>query len=74
MSAQSNNQVVTVPDVKQLVTKLITSKEQILQSYPDVFQGIGCFSGPSYHIQINQSVTPKQTPCRPIPVHLKEAF
>ena len=31
-------------------------------------------SSPPYHIQIDQSVTPKQTPCRPILVHLKEAF
>ena len=28
----------------------------------------------SYHIQVDPSVTPKQTPCWPIPVHLKEAF
>ena len=27
-----------------------------------------------YHIQIDHSVTPKQTPYRPILVHLKEAF
>ena len=70
MSAQSNNQA----DASQLIPKSGTSKEQILQSYPDVFEGIGCFPGPPYHIQIDQSVTPKQTPCRPIPVHLKEAF
>ena len=44
--AQSNNQVLTVPDAKQLVPKLVTSKEQILQSYPDVFEGIGHFPGP----------------------------
>ena len=74
VSAQSSNHVVTVPDKKQLVHKLITSKGQILQSYPDVFEGIGYFPGPPYHIQIDQSVTPKQTPCIPIQVHLKEAF
>ena len=72
--AQSSNQAFTVPDAKQLVPKLIRSKEQILQSYPDVFEGIRCFPGPPYHIQIYQSVTTKQTPCRPILVHLKEAF
>ena len=32
------------------------------------------FLGPLYHIQIDQSITHKQTPCRPITVHLKEAF
>ena len=71
---QNSNQVVTVPDTKELVPKLVTSREHILQSCPDVFDGIGCLPGLPYHIQIDQSVTPKQTPCRLIPVHLKEAF
>ena len=55
-------------------SKLVTSKEQILHEYSDVFEGIVSFPGPPYHIQIDQSVSPKQTPCHPIPVHLKEAF
>ena len=53
-------------------TKLITSKEQILQAYPNVFGGIGCFPGPPYHIHVDPSITPKQTPCQPKPVHLKD--
>ena len=32
------------------------------------------FPSPPYHIPVDPSVTPKQTPCQPIPVHLKEAF
>ena len=52
----------------------MTSKEQILQNYPDVFDSIGCFLGPSYHIQLEPNITPKQTPCIPILVHLKEAI
>ena len=59
VSAQSCKQAVTVPDVPTLVT----SKEQMLQSYPDAFEGIGCFLGPPYHIQLDPSITPKQTPC-----------
>ena len=43
-------------------SKLITSKEQILANYSDVFDGIGCFPGPPHCIQVNPSVTPKQTP------------
>ena len=70
VSAQSRHQV----DVQQLLSKLVTNKEQIFQSYPDVFEGIGCFPGPPYHIQIDLSITPKQSLCRPIPVHLKETF
>ena len=60
--------------VKEKGPKLITSKEMIMQEYPDVFQGIGKFPGPDYHIQIDPSVLPKQTPCRPIPIHLKAQF
>ena len=53
---------------------LITSKEQILFSDPDIFECISRFPGPQYYIQVNPNVTPKQIPCRPVPVHLKEAF
>ena len=63
-----------VSNCKGMVSKLITSKEQILANYSDVFGGIGCFPGPPYYIQMDPSVTPKQTPCQPIPVHLKEGF
>ena len=39
------------PAVKEKGPKLITSKEMIMREYPDVFQGIGKFPGPDYHIQ-----------------------
>ena len=63
-----------MPKQKYAVPKIVTSKEQILHEYPDVFEGIGSFPGPPYHIQIDPNVTPTQTPCCRIPVHLKEAF
>ena len=63
-----------MPKHKYAAPKLIASKDQILHEYPDVFEGIGSFTGPSYHIQIDSSVPPKQTPCHPIPIHLKEVF
>ena len=56
------------------VPKHITSKEQILQVYPEVFDGIGHIPGPLYHIQVHPSITPKQTPCQLVPVHHKEPF
>ena len=59
-----------MPRQKYAVPKLVTSNEQILHEYPDVFEGIGSFPGPPYHIQLDASVTPKQTPCHPIPIHL----
>ena len=61
-------------DVKQDVSKFITSKEQTLAHYPDVLYGIGKFSSPPYNIQLDPSITPKQTPCQPVPVHLKEGI
>ena len=64
----------TLPLQKNIVPKLITSNEQILNHYPDVFEGIGRFLGPPYHILLVPSVILKQTPCHPIPVYLKEAF
>ena len=54
--------------------KLVTSKGEILVAYSDGFDGIGCFPDPPYHIQVDASVTPQQTPCWPVPVHLKESF
>ena len=54
--------------------KIVKSKEQIQKQYPGLFKGIGQFPGEPYHIHVNQSITPKQTPCRPIPVHLKQTF
>ena len=63
-----------MPRQKYAVSKLVTNREQILHEYPDVFEGIGSLPGSPYHIQIDPSVTPKQTACCPIPVHFKEAF
>ena len=59
---------------KQNVNKLITSKELILSHYPDVFEGIDKFPGPPYGIQLDPSIPLKQTPCHPVPVHLKESI
>ena len=53
---------------------LLTSKEQILSSYPDIFEGISRFPGPPYHIQVDPNIKLNQTPCRLVPVYLKEAF
>ena len=53
---------------------VITSKEQIQSSYPDIFEGIGRYPGPLYHIQVDPNITLKQTPCWLVPIHLKKAF
>ena len=74
MSAQTTKQEVATqtPAAKRQVVKLITSKEMILHEYSDVFEGIGKFPGPDYNIPVDPSIPPKQTPCQPIPVHLKD--
>ena len=54
--------------------RVITSKEQILKRFPDVFEGIGKFLDKPYQIQLDPKVPPKQTPCRPVLIHLKDAF
>ena len=86
LSTQSHSQVeasmpsnmqdsLHVPEIKQPRShKKITSKDLIMRHYPDVFKGIGKFLGPLYTIHLDPSVQPKQPPCRPVPIHLKETF
>ena len=45
-----------------------------MAQYPNVFEGIGKFAGPPYTIPLDPSVSPKQTPCWPVPIYLKESF
>ena len=54
--------------------QLVTQKEHIMARFPDVFEGVGKFPGEPYKIQLNLKVPPKQTPCRPVPIHFKQAF
>ena len=70
ITEQTTNQQQHVLSTKTTESKLVTSQDQIMCEFPNVFEGIGNFPGPPYHIQIDPNVTPKQTPCRPIPIHL----
>ena len=72
--AKTNDQHHNIQGNMSKPPALITNQEQILQEYPDVFEGIGKFPGPPYYIQVDPKVTLKQAPCRPIPIHLKDAF
>ena len=74
VTTKTNDQCHTIQGNTSKPPTLITTQEQILQEYPDIFEGIGKFPGPQYHIQVDPNVTPKQTPCRPILIHLKDAF
>ena len=74
VQVQATKPVSAVISKKPGMDKLVTSKEQILTSYPDVLEGIGRFPGSPYHRQVDPSIMTEQTPCRPVPGHLKEGF
>ena len=60
--AQATKPVSIPISEKPGMNKLVTSKEQILTSYPDVFEGIGRYPGSPFHIQVDPNIMPKQTP------------
>ena len=60
--------------MQQRLYKMITSQDKIMRQYPDVYDGIGKFLAPPCTIHHDPSIQPKQTPCRPVPIHLKEVF
>ena len=43
--------VSTMSNHKGKFSKIVTSKDEILVAYSDVFYGIGCFANPPYHIK-----------------------
>ena len=45
-----------------------------MKHYPGVFEGIGKSPGPPYAIHLEPHEQPKPTPCRPVPIPLKETF
>ena len=55
--------------------KLVTRQEHIMAQFPDIFEGSRQI--PRQTLQnpcLNPKIPPKQTPCRPVPVHLKHTF
>ena len=74
MAVQSKQQVGTTQIKKQQPSKSITSKDQIMTQYPDVFYGVGKFLGPPYTTHLDPNIQLRQTLCRQVPIHLKESF
>ena len=74
ITVQTTNQQQDAEVTTNTMPKLVTSQDHIMYEYSAVFEGIGKFPEPPYHIHVDPSVTPKQIPCRPIPIHLKDAF
>ena len=55
---------------------VITSLEQLKETYPDLIDEstIGTFPGEKYHINIDPTLEPKRKAPRPVPAHQKEQF
>ena len=49
-------------------------KEDILETYTDVFTGIGKFPGPLYKFKLKPNAKPARHALRRVPIHLQEAF
>ena len=52
ITKQTTNQQ-HIPNTTITESKLVTSQDQIMCEFPNVFEGIGKFPGPSYHIHID---------------------
>ena len=50
---KTDDQQYNIQSNKSQPPTLITHQKQILQEYPDIFEGIGKFMGPLYHIQVD---------------------
>ena len=77
-SVVPSNDKTSTPSLKHNITQkddqLVMRQEHIMAQFPDVFEGVGKFPGEPYKICFDPKIPPKQTPCRPVPVHLKLAF
>ena len=68
MSSQQPNSASILPTSQSKIlqedtpkkVRIMKTKEQIQEQYPELFKGIGQFLGEPYHIHTNQSITPKQ--------------
>ena len=43
----------------QIEVKMVRRKADIKEYYADVFEGVGRFPGPPYHIQLDPKIPPK---------------
>ena len=74
MYQRKNLQCLQCPTNQVYYTNLLQGKSRSYKLIHMFFDGIGCFPRPQYHIQVDLSVTSKQTPCWAVPVHLEEPF
>ena len=70
------NDVTTSETVNSVNDKLqmkpsVLTREQILQEYSDVFEGLGCMEGPC-HLEADETIRPVVHPPRKVPVALRD--
>ena len=73
MEKLSNNSTKCSITKEQLQGSPLT-KHDILETYSDVFTGIGKFPGLPYKFQLKPNANPTQHAPRKVPIHLQEAF
>ena len=74
-SASDGKKEAKPPSIKpESVTIKWLTKEQVLETYKDVFEGIGTFPRPSYKFKLKPNAVPGKHSPRKVPIHLQEAF
>ena len=53
---------------------IIHTKVDLMSVFPNYFTGLGEFQAKPYYIEVDPSVPPKETSCRPVPIHWQAAF
>ena len=80
---QENKRPLTVSTLRRLhqclfsidtVQQTPLTKDAILETYSDLFQGIGTFPGDPYKFNLKKDAKPARHAPRKVPIHLKEAF
>ena len=70
----TNLHTVKLFDVRGRPHSFPLTRDYLLKEYQDVFNGVGCFPGPPYHIETIPEVSPVQHPPRQVPVQLQDAY
>ena len=74
-SATDGKKEATLPSIKsESVTVKLLTKEQVLKTYKDVFEGIGTFLGPPYKFKLKPNAVPAKHSPQKVPIHLQEVF
>ena len=59
---------------ESFVDETISETTHLINEYKDVFQGLGRFPGPAYHIQLKEDAIPVVHAPRSVPIHLLKPY